>query len=118
MCVYCNLRLTAMNRHRIRTFGNDTLSVYTATPAAGETVAATFTQDWFGHRVEQTTANAAKEEGAWQFQIAAPDTWETSQQFMYAIGSLVIDNRRWKVKKVEAPVGESHVWKIKAEFQK
>lgn len=111
------LRLAAMNRHRKRLFGDESLKAYTTTPEAGETLAATYPVDWFGHRVEPTTDAAGSEAGAWQFQVWAADDWATSQSFMLSLAALIIGTRRWKVKKVEKPIGLSLVWKIKAEIQ-
>lgn len=112
-----NLRLAAINRHRKRLFGDSSLKAYTTTPEAGETEAAAFAADWFGHRVEPTTESDGSSSGAWQFQVKADATWETSQAFMFSLAALTIGNRRWKVKKVEKPIGTSFVWKILAEIQ-
>lgn len=117
MCVYCNLRRSAINRHRKRIFGDESLKVYSTTPALGETLEATFAVDWSGQRTEPTTNAAGSESGAWQFHLWAPDDWETSQAFMLKIVALVVGVRRWKAKKVEKPIGNSKVWKIKAEIQ-
>lgn len=117
MCVYSNLRKAAINRHRKRLFGDASLIVYTTTPADGETAAGTFTKDWMAHRVDPTTIGLEEGAGGWQFQVIAPEDWETSQAFMKKIVALTVGTRRWKVKKVEKPIGESLVWKVKAEIQ-
>lgn len=111
-------RLAAMNRHRKRLFGDVSLLAYTITPEAGETLAATFTADWFAQRtVKTTTENTGKESGAWQFQVKATADWATSQAFMLGVATLAVGTRRWKVKKIEKPIGVSMVWKIGAEIQ-
>lgn len=117
MAVYENLRRVAINRHRKRIFGDDSLNAYSTTPALGETLEATFAADWFARRVETTTNTVGADAGAWQFQIVAADDWETSQAFMLKIVALAVGVRRWKAKKVEKPIGNSKVWKIKAEIQ-
>lgn len=104
-----------MNRHRKRLFGNASLVVYSTTPADGDTAEGTFTTDWFGHRVDPTTTGLEDAAGAWQFQVIAASDWATSEAFMKKITALTIGTRRWKVRKVEEPVGHSLVWKIKAE---
>lgn len=117
MSILSNLRLSAVNRHRKRLFGDESLKVYTTTPGAGEAVAATFTTDWFGHRVDATTDAAGGEAGAWQFQTAAAATWETTETFMLKIVALTVGTRRWRVTKIENPIGVSLIWKIRAEIQ-
>lgn len=117
MCIYCNLRLSAVNRHRRRLFGDAALSAYTTDPINGEVVAGTFATDWMAHRVDPTTIGLEEGAGGWQFQIAAAADWETSQAFMKKIVALTVDTRRWKVKKVEKPIGHSLIWKVKAEIQ-
>lgn len=106
-----------MNRHRKRLFGDASLLVYTTTPIDGEVVAGTFAKDWFAHRVDRTTVGLEEQEGGWQFQVKAADDWAASQAFMLKGVALTVDGRRWKVKKVEKPIGESLVWKVKAEIQ-
>lgn len=98
-------------------FGDSSLKVYTTTPAAGEAVAAIFTADWFGHRVNPVTATLKNESSLWQFQIAAPPDWETSQTYMMGVVAITVDDRRWAIVKAEKPVGASLVWKFKAELQ-
>ncbi len=117
MSVEEKLRWLEINRRRKRFFADDPLLVYKTTPEAGETVAETFSIDWFGHRISPTTTGDNVKPGAWQFQIRATDDWETSQVFMLAIVVLTIGNRRWKVNKVEKPIGTSMVWKVKGEIQ-
>ena len=115
---YENLRIAAMNRHRIRLFGDASpLVVYTSSPTTGESTAATFIQDWKAKRIEATTNNVAVEAGAWQFEVAAEFDWESSQAFMLKITALTVGTRRWAVKKIERPIGVSLVWKIKAIIQ-
>lgn len=115
MCVYCNLRLAAVNRHRKRLFGNVPLVVYTTTPADGETEAATFTTDWMAHRVDLTTIGFEEGAGGWQFQVIAAEDWKTSQAFMQKIVAMTVATRRWTVTKIEEPIGHSLIWKVKAE---
>lgn len=119
MCIYCNLRLAALDRHRQRLFGDDVLSVYRTTPVDGEAVAGTFTEHWTAQRVIALTADGStrSDSGAWQFQIAAAEDWAISQSFMNAVVAVTVGTRRWKVKKVEKPIGRSHIWKIRAEMQ-
>lgn len=112
-----NVRLRAVNQHRKRTFGDRSLKVYTATPETGEVEAAEFEIDWFGHRVEKTTEGSSSQSGAWQFQISAAEDWATTQTFMKAIVALTIGDDRWKVTKVEKPIGRSLMWKVRAQMQ-
>lgn len=120
MATIDTLRLAAMNRHRIRLFGDGvSLIVYTMTPAAGETAAGTFTQDWFGQRVAPTTNDQQQRDASeWQFQIKANADWATSQAFMMKGVSLTVAGQRWKISKVEKPIGVSLVWKVRAQEQK
>lgn len=110
------LFLAALNRLRIQLFGTDSLKIFGMTPETGETETANLPADWSGRRVESST-DSEKDSGFWQFQIAASDDWQTSQAFLLAAVALKIGDRRWKVKKVEKPVGNSRVWKIRAEIQ-
>lgn len=116
MTVTNNLRLAAINRHRQRLFGSSSLTVYTMpSPTAGETLAGTFTTNWFAHRVWVTTDQGVKEASGWQFQIAAAADWATSQAFMKKATVVKVGSESWKVTKVEKPVGNSLVWKLKAQ---
>ena len=108
--------IKTLNRLRLRLFGNDSLKVFGITPETGETEIAEFVQNWSGRRVDSTTDSGA-ETGAWQFQIVAADDWQMSQSFMLKIVSFTVGNRRWKSKKVEKPIGNSKVWKVKGEIQ-
>lgn len=113
-----NIRLRAVNERRKQLFGSSSLTVYATTPSAGETSAGVFTADWCGHRVWATTAAGVREAtSSWQFQIDAESDWVTSQAFMLTIVSLTIGSRRWKVTKIEKPVGTSLIWKLKAQEQ-
>ena len=112
------IRLRAMNERRKLLFGSSSLTVFGVTPSAGEALTGTFTVDWFAHRVWATTnSNVREATSSWQFQIAAASTWSTTQTFMLSIVALVVGSRRWKVIKVEKPVGNSLVWKVKAQEQ-
>lgn len=118
MATIDNLKLAAMNRHRLRLFGDAALIVYTTTPEAGETAAGTFAANWFGQRVAPTTTEFnPRDASEWQFQIAAEADWETSQAFMKKAVSFAIGTRRWKIAKVERPIGISLVWKLRAQEQ-
>ena len=78
-----------------------------------------FEKDWKGFRVLATTDSGVTERsGAWQFEIQATATWADSQTFMLSIVAMTIGDRRWKVTKVEEPIGNSLVWKVKAQVQK
>lgn len=113
-----NIRLRAVNERRKQLFGDSSLIVYSTTPTAGEVAAGTFTVDWCGHRVWGTTAEGVRQPtSAWQFQATAADDWVTSEAYMLTIVALTIGTRRWKVTKVEKPVGTSLIWKIKAQEQ-
>jgi hypothetical protein len=117
MTSYSDLRTSAVNRHRKRVFGESSLDVYQTTPEDGETIAGMFTEGWFGQRISGTTDAASESPGAWQFQVGATLDWETSQAFMMKAVALKVGARRWKVKKVEKPIGLSLIWKINAEIQ-
>ncbi len=117
MTTLSSIRLIAINQARQQLFGDSSLTVYSTTPEDGETSAGEFAEDWFGHRVQPVTNMHKNEAGAWQFQVLAEDDWETSQDYMLAVVALTVDSRRWKVTKVEKPVGVSLMWKLKAELQ-
>jgi hypothetical protein len=107
-----------MSSARKLLFDDLTLKIFETTPEAGETESAEFTADWFGQRSTPTTDGTSQAEvGMWQFQIWAEDDWETSQTFMLKAVALTIGERRWKIKKIEQPIGHSTVWKIKAQLQ-
>lgn len=112
------MRLRAVNERRKQLFGTSSLKVYTVTPSAGEALAGTFASNWCGHRVWATTnSNVREATSSWQFQVEAASDWATTQTYMLSIVVIVIGSRRWKVTKVEKPVGNSLVWKIKAQEQ-
>lgn len=96
-------------------FGSSYLKVYSVTPAVGETLEGTFVKDWFAHRVWNTTDQGVKESSALQFQINADATWKTTQAFMKKIAVVKVGDESFKVIKVEKPVGNSLVWKVKAQ---
>jgi len=108
--------LQALNRLRVQLFGNDSLKIFKIVPEIGESVIAELFEDWCGREVESTTDSNA-DSSFWQFQIAANDDWQTSQAFMLNIVSFKIGDRRWKVQKVKKPIGNSKVWRLKAEIQ-
>jgi hypothetical protein len=110
---YQNLTIAALDRLRVSQFGAEPLKLFQMTPETGETEAASLDNGWGAHRVTATTENGAAGAGAWQFQIKAAG----DQEFMSKVISLRVGARRWKVKKIEAPAGNSPVWKIKAEIQ-
>jgi hypothetical protein len=111
--IYQNLTLAALDRLRVQQFGTDPLKLFQMTPETGEAEVAELADGWGGHRVTVTTESGTADAGAWQFQIRAAG----DQAYMTKIVALKIGPRRWKVKKVEAPAGNSLVWKIKAEIQ-
>lgn len=114
-----DLRIAAINRHRKQLFGDSSLKVYSMTPVDGETVIFDLACDWKGHRIKATTADRIDaDSGAWQFQIVAECDWATSQADMKKAVALTIDGRRWKVTKVEEPIGTFLVWKLRAEVQR
>lgn len=113
-----DLRKDAFDRHRERLFGDSSLKVYTTTPADGEAEADEFTCHWKAHRIRPTTTGFAEPDtGAWQFQIVAECDWATTQSFMLAIVALTVGDQRWKVTKIEKPIGVSLVWKVRAQMQ-
>lgn len=116
MATIDNLRRAAINRHRKRLFGDSSLKLYTTTPAAGEAEVFNLAADWRGRRITATTDSGA-ESGAWQFEIVANADWVTSQANMLKVVALTIDSRRWKIAKVEKPIGTSFVWKLRAQIQ-
>lgn len=115
------VRLRQINLRRTRLFGSSSLKIYSNTPAAGETLEATFAKDWFAHRVVDTTGMGTKSADAtsWQFQVIADAAWKVSQAFMKKATVLGVGEgtyeEKWKVTKVEKPVGNSLVWKVKAQ---
>jgi len=114
---YRNLNIAALDRLRIQTFGDASLKLFQIVPETGEAQVAELTENWGGRRLVATTEAGRAEAGAWQFQVKAEDDWETSQSYMSQAVSIRVGARRWKVKKVETPVGNAGVWKIKAEVQ-
>lgn len=114
---YRNLTLAALDRLRIQTFGGEPLKLFQITPETGETEVAELTASWAGRRVTPVTEGGSAESGSWQFQVKAEDDWPTSQNYMLQVVALRVGSRRWKVKKVEMPVGNAAVWKLKAEIQ-
>lgn len=110
---YQNLTIAALDRLRVQQFENESLKLFTMTPETGETEVASLEENWGAHRVMVTTGSGPQESGAWQFQIKAG----SGQEYMSKLVSLKVGARRWKVKKIEAPVGSTPVWKIKAEMQ-
>ena len=113
------IRLRAINQRRKQLFGDSSLKVYTTTPEDGETEAGEFETDWKGFRVDPTTGQATRgaDSSSWQFQIEAEADWKTSQVFMLSIVALMIGEDRWKITKVEKPIGNSLIWKLKAQQQ-
>ena len=114
---YRNLTITALDRLRAQYFGDKTLRLFRIIPETGETEIAELADGWVGRRVNSTTESGTAEAGAWQFQIKAMDDWQTSQIYISQLVSLRVGDRRWKVKKVEMPVGEIKMWRVKAEIQ-
>ncbi len=110
------LFLKSLNRLRRQTFGDETLTLFETTPETGETEIAEFAEDWSGKRKVSVTDSGAESE-YWQIQIAAADDWETSQAYMNRAVSLKIGDRRFAVKKLEKPIGNARVWKMRAEVQ-
>lgn len=108
-----------MNERRKQLFGDSSLKVYSTTPADGEAEEFEFETDWKGFRVDPTTGMATRggDSSSWQFQIAAVEEWEDDQDFMLKIVALTIGDRRWKITKVEKPIGVSLIWKVKAQEQ-
>jgi hypothetical protein len=108
----------AIQRHRRAAFGELSLKLFETTPETGETEVAELTVDWCGSRTQSTTDGANQvDAGTWEFEIWATDDWQTSQAFMQRIVALKIGDRRWKVKKVEKPIGETKYWRVMATIQ-
>jgi hypothetical protein len=114
-----DLLTQAFDRHRLRTFGDSSLTLLKNTPAAGETTNGTpFAAGWKGRRVADITAGVRTyESGQWQFQIIAAVDWVTSQAFMFASVALTVGTERWKITKVQKPIGIIPVWKIRCEIE-
>jgi hypothetical protein len=108
--------LNSLNRLRVQLFGALALQIFGITPETGENELASLAADWSARRVVSAT-DSANESGFWQFQIAAKDDWQTSQAYLLKAVALKIGDRRWKVKKVEKPIGNAKVWKLRAEIQ-
>jgi hypothetical protein len=112
------LLIDAFDRHWARLFGTGSLKVYGMTPADGETEIGEFTSGVKAHRqVDTTTGVAEADSGAWQFQVIASDYWATSEVFMLGAVALTVGSQRWKINKVQKPIGVIPVWKIRAEMQ-
>lgn len=101
-----DLRTAGVNRHRERLFGSSSLKVYSTTPEDGESEEHEFTADWRGSRLD--------DDGNWQFEIVAAADWTSSQAYLKKVSVCTVGSRRWKVKKVKEPIGESLVWKLQA----
>lgn len=120
MCYQCDIKRSAMDRHRQAEFGELTLTLFVNSPEAGETEAAEFTTDWCGSKTRSTTSGTLQGDqnaGAWEFEIWADDSWNINQAFMKRIVALKIDNRRWRVKKVEEPFANHKYWRLMATVQ-
>lgn len=110
--------ISGLDRLRKQFFPEDeALKLLKITPESGETEVAEIASGWGGQRLATTTGTGSTESGAWQFQIAAADDWADSQTFMQQVIAIRVGNRRWKIKKIEAPAGIPMVWKMKAEIQ-
>lgn len=108
--------IDSLNRLRVQHFGADSMKVFGITPETGETQLAELLTNWSGRRVESAT-DSEKDAGFWQFQIVAADDWQTSQVYLMRAVSLQIGERRFVVKKLEKPIGNAKVWKIRAQIQ-
>jgi hypothetical protein len=119
MSIQDNVRYRAINQARKRDWGEDaTLTIFEMVPETGEAELAEFAEDWRCKRVTPTTDGTSRaESGEWQAEIRAAADWETSQAFMLRATAMTIGDRRWKVKKVEKPIGVSLVWRLKAQMQ-
>lgn len=114
----------AFDRHRERTFGNSSLTVYGTTPDLGETLLGTFAVGWKGHRVIDATRDITERDSSeWQFQVIASDNWDQTGQvgnqlFMKKGSVVMVGTKRWKVRKIQEPIGQIFIWKIRAQQQK
>lgn len=108
--------LKGLNRLRAQLFGDESLKIFGIVPETGETLLAELFENWSGREVESATDSNA-DSSSWQFQIAANDDWQTSQNFLSGGVSFRIGTRRWKILKVKKPIGNSKVWRLKAEIQ-
>lgn len=112
------LLIDVFDRHWERIFGTSSLKVYGMTSADGEVATGEFTAGIHAKRLVDTTVGLGEAiSGSWQFQAIAADDWPSSQSFMIAIVALTVGTHRWRVKKVQKPIGVVPVWKIRAEMQ-
>lgn len=113
----------AFDRHRLRTFGESSLTVYGMTPTDGEASSGSFSGGWKGGRVSDVTSQVQERDSSeWQFQVMATADWsdeesESNQLFMLSAVALTVGAQRWKITKVQKPVGAIGVWKLRAEQQ-
>lgn len=112
-------RMQAVNRHRELMFGIASLECFGMNPTDGEAMLVMFADGWCAYRAEGTTdGRGAEATGAWQFHVVAASDWVTTQLATFKkIVVLKVGSRRWKVNKLEQPIGLSLMWKIRAEIQ-
>lgn len=116
MAALNHLIVEAFRRHREQTFGSAPLEILHSTPESGETVAGSIGDGWMGQRARSITSpqSTSAESGLWQFQII--DSGATPALLTNAV-ALIAGGRRFKIKKVEKPIGAIGTWKLRAEIQ-
>lgn len=116
MAALSDLIIHAFRRHREQTFGTAPLDVLHSTPESGESVAGSISEGWMGQRARSITSpqSTSAETGLWQFQII--ESGSTAALLTNAV-AIIAGGRRFKIKKVEKPVGAIRTWKLRAEIQ-
>lgn len=113
-----DLRLAAVNRHRVRTWGDRSLKLYTRTPDDGETVICELPTDWRGFRVVSVVSGIRSyDSGEWMFEISSLIDTLPDEDTMNSLSAFSVDPQRFVIRKLEAPIGESPFWKLRGEIE-
>lgn len=120
--MYAEIRDTAIDQHRTRMFGDDVeLKLYSTSPSDGDVELISLAAGWRAYRVWETTDIHSRQSGSWQIEIsqAAIDAAQGDEPIdMMRVTVGIIDGKRYRLTKVEEPIGESRCWRFRAERQK
>jgi hypothetical protein len=101
-----------LNTERRLTFGESAaLTLFSMTPE-GEIELGAISDGWGGRRLTATAAGQA-EAGEWTFRVCAADA--LAEAAMRKAATLTVGGVKWKVRKVERPVGPVGTWAFRAE---
>ena len=102
-----------LNAERVLTFGVGATLTLSEMRPAGETALGVIADGWGGHRLSETAAGQA-EAGSWTFRICTADALEAAD--MKRAATLTVGAQKWKIRKVEQPIGPVGTWAIRAEM--